>query len=137
MSEIKTQTSLWSEHQHQVQVIKYRDFTVSNKLPGHDALRWLHSVPNGGARHPAVASKLKAEGVIKGISDLMLDWEMAEVHGLRIELKKESKSAKPTPEQLEYLAHARSNGFNAYVCHGYREAWQVICDYLQIENKFF
>jgi hypothetical protein len=127
-------TESWSEHQHQVQVIRYRDFVVAHKLPGHEALKWLHSVPNGGQRHVLVAAKLKAEGVLRGVSDLMLDWRMGDKSGLRVELKACWRGAKPTREQALYLEHAESQGFVAVVCHGYKEAWRAICDYLQIQD---
>jgi hypothetical protein len=131
--EILDPLECWSEHQHQVQIIKNCDFVVRHKLHGHEALKWLHAVPNGGQRHPAVAAKLKAEGVKKGVCDLMLDWQMGCYAGLRIELKK-LKGSRPTAEQNDYLAHVASQGFIAHVCYGYKDAWTTICQFLEIKD---
>ena len=55
-----------TEHEEQKNVVKWFDMQ-------YPALRGrLAAVPNGGQRHPAVAAKLKAEGVRKGFPDMML-----------------------------------------------------------------
>ena len=43
-----------TEEQEQAAVIEWRDLMV-RQFP---ELRWLHHVPNGGERHPAVAAKM-------------------------------------------------------------------------------
>ena len=50
-------------------------------------LRWLHAIPNGGARGRAQASRLKAEGVKSGVADLMLPVARRGYHGFYIEMK--------------------------------------------------
>ena len=57
-----------SEHQEQVTVIQWKDAHLA-QLP---ALALLYAVPNGGDRHPATAARLRAEGVVKGVPDLVL-----------------------------------------------------------------
>lgn len=59
----------------------------------------IFAIPNGGARHPAVAMKLKATGVVKGIPDLFVPaWR------LWIEMKRQD-GGRVSPEQREVMAY--------------------------------
>ena len=49
----------------------------------------LFAVPNGGARSKRTAGKLKAEGVVAGVSDLILLVRRGGYGGLLIEMKRE------------------------------------------------
>jgi hypothetical protein len=49
-----------SEHDHQAAFFTWASY---QRFPG---IELLHAIPNGGARHKAVAGKLKAEGVKTG-----------------------------------------------------------------------
>lgn len=52
------------------------------------------AVPNGGARHPAVAAKLKATGTRRGVPDLSLVWK-----GRAIFIELKAKGGSLSPEQ--------------------------------------
>src|SRR5699024_826416 len=73
-----------TEHDEQVQRIRWAGLARG----AYPALRWLHAVPNGGARNIVVARKLKAEGVQRGVPDLCLPVPRGPYHGLYIELKR-------------------------------------------------
>src|SRR5699024_10256580 len=73
-----------TEHDEQVQLIRWAGLARG----AYPALRWLHAVPNGGARNIVVARKLKAEGVQRGVPDLCLPVPRGPYHGLYIELKR-------------------------------------------------
>ena len=90
----------------------------------------LFAVPNGGDRHPAVASKLKAEGVKKGVPDLCLPIPRGGYHGLYIELKRQKKS-QISPEQIAWLQALNGQGYRAEMCLGAAAAWEVIQDYMR------
>lgn len=92
------------------------------------ALRWLYHVPNGGARHKAVAAKLKAAGVKRGVPDLCLAVPSGGYHGMYIELKVGKN--KPTQMQQEWIAHMQNVGYCAVVCYGADEAICAIKRYL-------
>lgn len=47
----------------------------------------LFAVPNGGRRDAVTGAKLKAEGVVPGVSDLILLKSNSRYHGLLIEMK--------------------------------------------------
>lgn len=95
----------------------------------------IAAVPNGGARHPAVAGKLKAEGVKAGVPDLLI-FERAPdgcggmYCGLAIEMK--VKPNKPTPAQESWLAALADRGWQTAVAYSSEEAWAVLCAHLQV-----
>lgn len=72
-----------TEHEEQKALIEWSAW-MSNARP---ELSLMFAVPNGGDRHPAVAAKLKAEGVKAGVPDIFLPVPRNGYHGLFIELK--------------------------------------------------
>ena len=90
----------------------------------------LYAVPNGGQRHPAIASKLKAEGVKPGVPDLCLPVPRCGCHGLYIELKR-IKGSTTSDEQKAWISALQGQGYRAVVCKGADEAWSVIQAYLR------
>ena len=117
----------WTEHDHQVRVVDWCDFEspVAFRLKA----KQIYAIPNGGHCNPAVAAKLKAEGVRKGIPDLHLPIATGRDHGLYIEMKK--PGGRPTAEQLVRMAQLRKNGYRAVIAEGWREAVAIITDYLE------
>lgn len=55
------------------------------------------AVPNGGARHPAVAAKLKATGTRRGVPDLSVVWRGRAIF---IELKAKGGSLSPDQKAM-------------------------------------
>jgi hypothetical protein len=83
-----------SEHDQQVAL-----FTWANQnLDRYPVLRWMFAVPNGGHRHPAVAGKLKAEGV----KEQLLWMDYLKSAGYCVRLCYSAKDAQKAIE--EYLA---------------------------------
>jgi hypothetical protein len=116
------------EHSHQVAVIDWWAYACKGYgLPEFA----LYAVPNGGDRHPAVAAKLKAEGVRSGILDLNLDAQcprVPEAMGLRIEMKvKPNRPSKAQQAVIDYLRRAR---YHVVVAWDAEEAIQAITGYL-------
>jgi hypothetical protein len=116
-----------SEHQLQVSFFIWSKLQAS-KYP--DLLK-MFAIPNGGARHIAVASKLKAEGVKAGVPDVFLPIARGGFHGLWIEFK--VKPNKCHPAQLERIAQLRADGHNVHVCHELDEAINAVLGYLKQE----
>lgn len=103
-------------------------------------LRFVFAVPNGGQRHPAVAAKLKAEGVRKGISDICLPFPkhtkgelLPDYYGAYIELK--AGKNKATPEQKAFLEFVTNNGYAGIVANGADEALDFIEEYCGIKLR--
>lgn len=101
-------------------------------------LKWLHHIPNGGSRGDDAKSRairganLKAEGVRTGVSDLMLPVKRGDWSGLYIEMKK--PGGKESPEQKEFGAFVKSQGFGYVCCDTWEKAVQVIEKYLTWQN---
>lgn len=95
----------------------------------------LFAVPNGGARHPAVGRKMKAEGVRAGVPDLFLAsvryWTggHALCGGLWIEMKR--RPNKPSAEQEAVILYLRQRGYHVCVCYSAEEAIKAISAYLK------
>lgn len=101
----------------------------------------LFAIPNGGARNKATAGKLKAEGVVAGVADLILlvpgfviselkDGYLAkECHALCIEMKTER--GRQSPEQKEWQKKVEEFGYRYAVCRSLDEFMNTINNYLQ------
>lgn len=76
----------------------------------------IMAIPNGGARSPATAGRLKAEGVSPGVPDLFIPaW------GLWIEMKR-AKGGKVSPEQKEWHQYLANCGYRVIVGLGQADA---------------
>lgn len=119
------------EHQEQAALFAWRELAKGR----HPGLELLLAIPNGGDRHPAVAAKLKAEGVRAGVPDLCLPVPRGRFHGLWIELKAPGgpglRKGALSPEQRAWLADLDANGYKAVACWGWEAARNVIVEYLE------
>jgi hypothetical protein len=76
----------------------------------------IFSIPNGGARHPAVAAKLKATGTSAGIPDLFIPaWSTW------VEMKR-AKNGRLSELQKDWIAYLESIGHKVLVGHGFEDA---------------
>lgn len=113
-----------TEHAEQCAVIEW-----AQRLEGrYPAMRWLYAVPNGGHRHPAVAARLKEEGVKPGISDLCLPCPAGRYHGAYIELKK--PGGRLSPAQRDFLKFVKDAGYFTAVCYSSIEAIEALQGYV-------
>ena len=124
------------EEEHNIQAACVRWFDL--QWPEYRGL--LFAVPNGGARSKSTAGKLKAEGVVPGVADLILlvprcfkahddeGW-FNTIHALCIEMK--TAKGRQSPEQMEWQRKVESNGYQYRVCHSLDEFMAVVNGYLQ------
>jgi len=94
----------------------------------HPAIRWMHAIPNGGARNVVVASKMKAEGVKRGVWDVCLPYPCGGYHGLYIEFKHGKN--KLTSEQKEFGAYLQENGYKTGIAYDVDGAMEILEKYL-------
>jgi glycerophosphoryl diester phosphodiesterase len=88
----------------------------------------LFAIPNGGKRNAFEAARLKAEGVVAGVPDLMLAVVTAYQIGIFIEMK--SPGEKPTAKQLEIQYLLMYQGYQVAICRSFDEFKETIENYL-------
>lgn len=72
----------------------------------------IFAIPNGGARNPATACRLKVEGVLRGVPDLFIpEWR------LWIEMKR-IKGGVLSPEQKDWIEYLKNNDYVCMVGYG-------------------
>ena len=92
----------------------------------------LFAVPNGGFRNKATAGKMKAEGVVAGVSDILLLVPNKLFHGLCIEMKWEKTEydengkahvtrSYQSEEQKEWMLAVENQGYRYVVCRSLDE----------------
>ena len=114
-----------NEHQEQSALVQWWGLNHKRfKLPEYA----LFAIPNGGARHVAVAAKLKAEGVRKGVPDLELRVSRNGFHALWIEMKHGKN--RPTLEQVEFMKWQEEEGAKCVTCWNWQDAAKEIEVYL-------
>jgi len=101
----------------------------------------MFAVPNGGGRSKVEAGIMKAEGVLAGVSDVLLLLANEDYHGLCIEFKciktfiedgkVKKKKSYQEPEQKEWQAAAESAGYKYAVVRTEEEFWELIEEYLR------
>ena len=92
-------------------------------------LKLLHAIGNGGKRNLIEAARMKREGVLAGVSDIMLPVARNGFHGLYIELKVGKNKASDNQEW--WLSETTKQGYYSVVCVGWVEASEVIERYLE------
>lgn len=112
------------EHQEQAALFQWAAL-MEPRLP---ELRLLFAIPNGGDRHPAVAAKLKAEGVKAGVWDVLLPVAQHGYIGLWIEMKAGTNNL--TNEQAAWGRAMTEQGYLCSTCYSWTAAARRIVTYL-------
>lgn len=86
------------------------------------------AVPNGGSRNAIEAQRLKNEGVLAGVSDLLLLVPNGQYSCLAIEMK--TDKGRQSERQKEFEAALTSNGGKYVVCRSFDDFKNEISNYL-------
>ena len=93
----------------------------------------IYHVPNGGHRLKSVAAKLKQQGVVAGIPDLVLTMARGGYFGLYIEFKATPPNdAAISASQHERIRKLNEQGYLAVVRRGHFDAMEQIRAYLRM-----
>ena len=115
-----------SDEEHRIQVSCVRWFRM--KYP-HLSPR-LFAVPNGGRRDGITGARLKEEGVLAGVADLILLVPNADYHALLIEMKT-PKGRQSESQRAWQRAVAGNDDYLYVVVRSLEEFIKVIEEYLQ------
>lgn len=114
-----------SDEEHRLQAACVRWFRLQ-----YPALRNnLFAVPNGGRRDKATGAKLKEEGVVAGVSDLILLCRNETYGALLIEMK--TPAGSQSPSQKEWQNTMESDGYHYVVCRSIEDFRREVDDYLK------
>jgi hypothetical protein len=123
-----------TEHAHQVALFIW----AAQNFDKYPVLRYLFAVPNGGERNLKVAANLKAEGVKRGVPDIILPVPIAIWHGLFIELKRPTsenkRKGRVDDEQEKWHGFLLAQGYGVITCYGWKEAADCIIQYLEYKE---
>lgn len=113
------------EHEEQKCLMEWAE-SQKQKYP---PLRALFAVPNGGHRHITIAKRMKAEGVKRGVPDLVLPFPFNGYMGMFLEMKKRV-GGEVSKEQKEWREMLTGYGYCVVVAAGWEVAKDAIIEYL-------
>ena len=114
------------EEDEQKAFFRWVDFiAASGNIP---EINTIFAIPNGGHRHKAVAGKLKATGVRKGVLDIFWPLARSGYHGLFIEMKRRS-GGRLSAEQRRFKESVELAGYRVEVAEGCAEAQDTLLRY--------
>ena len=109
-----------TEHAEQVTFVQWFRRTYQDVL--------IFAIPNGGHRNAVVASKLKAEGVMRGVPDLLIPaW------GVWVEMKR-AKGGRLSWEQKHMIEYLEANGYAVIVANGAANAIEQVREWHDTHN---
>lgn len=121
---VASKPGTWQGSEHDLQTAVFQ-WAHDSGLP---ELAMMFAIPNGGHRHPAVAAKMKMEGVCAGVPDICVAVARGGYHGLYIELKVGRNQ--PTEAQRDWLARLAAHGYKTAVCRDLESVQELVVGYL-------
>ena len=92
----------------------------------------ISAVPNGGSRNVREAQRLKAEGVLAGVADLVV--LLTQGKSLYIEMK--VKGNHQTQNQKDFQKKVIALGHTYAVCYTFEEFQKVVENYISVGDYF-
>lgn len=89
--------------------------------------RIIFAIANGGARNAVTGAMLKAEGVTRGVPDLLIPEPHNNYAGLWAEMK--TKKGVVSPYQRDMMRELEKRGYKCEVCRTFDDFQRVIRDY--------
>ena len=110
------------EHRLQVACVQWFHYQYPNHA--HN----LFAVANGGKRDKVTAAKLKAEGALAGVADLILLLPNKQYHALCIEMK--TRIGKQATTQKAWQKAIEKDGYKYIVCRSIDEFIKEVDEYI-------
>lgn len=124
------------DDEHTAQVVffnRIRALGANRHYPYQLAARRTFAIPNGGGRSKREAGRLKAEGVLPGVSDVFCALPAGPYAGLFIEMK--SMVGQASPDQRNWNYASNMVGYLAVVCRGADEATTLWRAYVEMLSE--
>lgn len=112
--------------EHKIQCDLFEWLSVAALM--HPALKLAFAVPNGGARSAITGAMMKAEGVKKGVPDIMLPVARGHHHGLFVEMKR--PGGQVSDDQRQWISNLKGQNYRVEVCFSTLEAIKVFEEYI-------
>ena len=109
-----------TEDNLQAEIVKWYNNTYC--LKHHMPRGLIFSVPNGGRRDPREAIKLKATGLLPGVSDLVV----VTGSGLLLWIEVKIDLGRQSPEQIEFQKRVEVLGYRYHVVKSLEEFANVV-----------
>lgn len=104
--------------------------------PIYPRIRFMFAIPNGGLRDQITAGRLRAEGVKRGVPDILLPVTNRCYAGLFIEMKRrktgDKRKGETSPDQDNFHVHLKSASYKVVTCYTWQEARDEILSYIAI-----
>ena len=110
--------------EHQIQCSCVQWFRLQYPKYRHN----LFAVPNGGRRDETTAGKLKAEGVLAGVADLILLKRNDHYGALLIEMK--TRSGHQAESQKQWQSLIERDGYKYVICRSLEDFQREVNTYL-------
>lgn len=110
--------------EHRLQSSCVRWFRMQYPQWGHS----LFAVPNGGRRDKATGARLKDEGVLAGVADMILLRQSKGYGALLIEMK--TKAGRQAASQKEWQKAVEADGYRYVICRSLEEFMAAVTEYL-------
>jgi len=96
------------EHQTQTACVNWFRYVYDDAV--------IFAVPNGGRRDKVTGGKLKAEGAVAGVADLVI---LSSVGTIFIEMK--TRTGTQSPSQKAFQKRVEALGYRYFVCRSFEE----------------
>lgn len=124
------------DDEHTAQVVFFNRIRALGQNRGYPyklAAQRTFAIPNGGGRSKREGGRLKAEGVLPGVSDVFCALPAGPYAGLFIEMK--SMVGQASPDQRNWNYASNMVGYLAVVCRGAVEATTVWRAYVEMLSE--
>lgn len=119
------------DEEHRIQASCVRWFRMKHPKMTHN----LFAVPNGGRRDARTGARLKAEGVLPGVADLILLKSNRYYGALLIEMKTPEKGSGQSVSQHWWQGEITKDGYKYVVCRSLDDFIREVDTYLSEQDK--
>lgn len=112
------------DEEHQIQCACVQWFRLQHPHMQHN----LFAIPNGGKRDEVTGAKLKAEGALAGVADLILLKPNSQHHALCIEMK--TPTGRQADTQRIWQSLIEKDGYKYVICRSLGDFMAIVNDYL-------